>query len=105
MDTRLSVYDRLEQYAERGLVSHKLNLYSRQAEKLLREGLAVQRGLPVPGWKGQFECMVGWRYAIPGTVAWRLLEISAEHNPQLKEELSNPSDERTATPYEPGWQN
>ena len=53
MDRGVTVYDRLEQYAESGKVDCELNLYRRQAEKLLREGFAVQRGLPIAGWKGQ----------------------------------------------------
>ena len=103
MDRGLSVYDRLEQHAERGKVECELNLYNRQIEKLMREGLAIQRGLPVPEWKGQYRCHIGWRYALPHTVGWQLLEISADHNPELKEALQNPEKEPVAPPYESGW--
>lgn len=104
MDSGLSVYDRLEQYALKGQVSCELNLYSRQIEKLVREGLAVQRGLPVPGWKGQYRCRIGWRYAVPNTVAWDLLEIAASNNAKLKEALANPDNyQHISYPYESGW--
>lgn len=92
MDRGLSVYDRLEQCALRGQVSCELNLYSRQIEKLVREGLAVQRGLPVPGWKGQYRCHIGWRYAVPNTVAWDLLETAANNSAKLKKALAEPNE-------------
>ena len=94
---RLTVYDRLEMYASDGLVGCELNLYERQIEKLVREGLAVQRGLPIAGWKGQYRCRVGWRYAVPNTTAWNLLQLSAECNNELRQALANPDYEANAT--------
>ena len=103
MDRGVTVYDRLEHYAAAGRVDCELNLYSRQAEKLLREGFAVQRGLPIAGWKGQYRCKIGWRYALPHTIAWKLLEMAAENNMELKESLSTLNDENMEPPYSGGW--
>ena len=89
---RMTVYDRLVMYASDGLVGCALNLYERQIEKLVREGLAVQRGLPVAGWKGQYRCQIGWRYAVPNTTAWHLLQLAAENNEELRQALANPED-------------
>lgn len=100
MDRGLSVYDRLEQYATRGRVFCELNLYSRQIDKLLREGFAVQRGFPVAGWKGQYHCKIGWLYALPNTFAWDLLEIAASNNDKLKEALKDSTQTTIAFPYE-----
>ena len=94
---RLTVYDRLEMYASDGFVGCELNLYERQIEKLVREGLAVQRGLPIAGWKGQYRCRVGWRYAVPNTTAWSLLQLSAECNNELRQALANLDYEANAT--------
>ena len=95
----MTVIDRLEVYAKEGYVSCSLNLYKRQIEKLvMRDGLAVQCGTPVPGWKGQFRCRIGWRYALPQTTAWHLLEMAAENNPQLKEELQKSSEDNPLEP-------
>ncbi len=103
MDKGLSIYDRLEQYALKGLVSCELNLYSRQIDNLVRDGLAVQRGLPVPDWKGQYRCKIGWRYAFPNTVAMQLLEIAAKNNSELKAALENSDEGDVPFPYETGW--
>ena len=92
MDNGLTVYARLEHYAERGQISCELNLYKRQIEKLLKNGLAVQPLHPMTGYKGQYRCMIGWRYAMFNTVAWHLLEISAEHNESLKKALNEPEE-------------
>ena len=88
---RMTVFDRLEMYASDGLVWCELNLYERQIEKVVREGIAVQRGLPVAGWKGQYRCRLGWRYAVPGTTAWHLLQLAAGCNESLQDELNNPT--------------
>ncbi len=88
---RMTVFDRLEMYASDGLVGCELNLYERQIEKVVREGIAVQRGLPVAGWKGQYRCRLGWRYAVPGTTAWHLLQLAAGCNESLQDELNNPT--------------
>lgn len=88
---RMTVFDRLEMYASDGLVGCELNLYERQIEKVVREGIAVQRGLPVAGWKGQYRCWLGWRYAVPGTTAWHLLQLAAGCNESLQDELNNPT--------------
>ena len=88
---RMTVFDRLEMYASDGLVGCELNLYERQIEKVVREGIAVQRGLPVAGWKGQSRCRLGWRYAVPGTTAWHLLQLAAGCNESLQDELNNPT--------------
>ena len=88
---RMTVFDRLEMYASDGLVGCELNLYERQIEKVVREGIAVQRGLPVAGWKGQYRCRLGWRYAVPGTTAWHLLQFAAGCNESLQDELNNPT--------------
>ena len=103
MDKGLSIYDRLEQYALKGHVSCELNLYSRQIDNLVRDGLAVQRGLPVPDWKGQYRCKIGWRYAFPDTIAWQLLEIAAKNNSELKAALKNPDEGDVPFPYDTGW--
>lgn len=100
---RSTIYERLEQYAKEGHVFTVLNLYNRQIENLVREGFAIQRGIPVPGWKGQYRCKLGWRYALPGTVAWHLLEVAADNNPELREELSNPPEEPLDPPYSTAW--
>lgn len=105
MDRRISVYDRLEYKASQGLVGCKLNLYKRQMEKLLKEGVAIQKGLPVAGWKGQYECMLNWRYAVPNTMAWYLLDLAANSNPELKEALSNPEVGNVPHPYQDNWFN
>lgn len=102
MDTKMSVCDRLVIYAENGYVGCSLNLYNRQIEKLVREGLAVQRGMPVPGWKGQYRCKIGWRYAYPGTIAWRLLEIAADNNPALRKILGS-LEENEFNEFGGGW--
>ena len=86
---RMTVFDRLEMYASDGLVGCELNLYERQIEKVVREGIAVQRGLPVAGWKGQYRCRLGWRCAVPGTTAWHLLQLAADCNESLQDELNN----------------
>ena len=103
MDSGVTIYDRLEQFAVSGKVDCELNLYNRQAEKLLREGFAVQRGLPIPGWKGQYRCRIGWRYALPHTFAWELLEIASDNNPDLRKALSDSDCEDIAPPYRNGW--
>ena len=103
MDRGVTVYDRLEHYAESGKDDCELNIYSRQAEKLLREGFAVQRGLPIAGWKGQYRCKIGWRYALPHTLAWELLEMAADNNSELRESLSNSDNETVEPPYRGGW--
>lgn len=89
MDKGLSVYDRLEQAAVFGKVECELKLYNRQAEKLLREGFAVQRGVPVAGFHGQYRCKIGWRHAVPNTPAWGLLEIAVSCNDELKQAMQN----------------
>ena len=100
---RISVFDRLEMYASDGLVGCTLNLYKRQIVKLVKEGLAVQKGLPVAGWKGQYHCMIGWRYAVPHTTAWHLLQLAAECNPKLRHELSSPEYYETDSAHSNDW--
>ena len=86
----ISVSERLEMYATNGHDSSSLRLYKRQMTQLLiKDGIAVQCVAPVPGWKGQYLCRVGWRYALPGTTAWRLLELAVANNPKLKEEMQD----------------
>lgn len=107
MDRGLSVYDRLEQKAMFGRVECELNLYNWQAEKLLREGFAVQRGVPIAGWPGQYRCKIGWRYAIPHTPAWDLLEIAVSHNDELKAAMQDDEEGKGSVniPYDSGWAN
>ena len=100
---RMTVYDRLELFATNGLVGCDLNLYERQIEKLVRGGLAVQRGLPVAGWKGQYRCKIGWRYAVPHTMAWHLLQLAAENNEKLRQALANPEYEESDSTHSNGW--
>lgn len=104
MDRGLSVYERLEQKAMFGRVECELNLYKRQAEKLLNEGFAVQRGNPVAGWHGQYRCKIGWRYAFPHTPAWDLLEIAVSHNDELRASMQNDEESgHVNIPYDSGW--
>ena len=105
MDRGLSVYDRLEQRAELGKVECELNLYNRQAEKLLREGFAVQRGFPIAGWHGQYRCKIGWRYALSHTPAWNLLEIAVSNNDELKAAMQNTDEGHVNISYDSGWSN
>ena len=103
MDRGITVYDRLEQQALCGRTVCELNLYNRQAEKLLREGFAVQRGLPVPGWKGEFRCKIGWRYALPHTYAWKLLELAADSSEELRFQLNELYSSKMEPPYSGSW--
>ena len=95
----MTVHERLVMYAKDGHTSSNLNLYKRQIEQLvIKDGIAVQCGASVPGWKGQYHCRVGWRYALPGTTAWHLLELAVENNPKLREEIQNSSEESPLFP-------
>ena len=104
MDRVLSVYDRLEHQAMFGRVECELNLYKRQAEKLLNEGFAVQCGNPIIDWQGQYRCKIGWRHALPQTLAWDFLEIAVNHNDELRASMqSDEESDHLNIPYDSGW--
>lgn len=103
MDKVLSVIDRIEHVAELGRIGMELNLYTGQIRNLLKNGFAIQQCYPVPGWKGQFHCRIGWRYVLPGTQAFKCLELAAANNEQLRLSLKDPEANSITPPCSSGW--
>lgn len=96
---QLSVFERLEALAHLGNVECSLNLYPRQAGKLLDEGFELKKIAPVYGRQGQHRYTISWRNATPGTAAFGLLTTAALYDEQLRDQISQDTSEPIKPPY------
>ena len=94
-----SVFERLEALAHLGNVECSLNLYPRQAGKLLDEGFELKKIAPVYGRQGQHRYTISWRNATPGTAAFGLLTTAALYDEQLRDQISQDTSEPIKPPY------
>jgi len=98
---RATIFGRLENRAKRGATSADLRLYQNQERKLLIEGFSVQRIDDLGTRPGQHRCHIGWRYvAMKNCYAYDLLQLAAENNAKLKQQLDNPNQEPCIAPYD-----
>ena len=96
---RLTILERLEDRSQCGRVSAELNLYPRQARRLIEEGFSIEKTAPVYGRQEQHRYRISWRNSVPGTVAYNLLMIAANCNEQLRAELEYESASPVQPPY------
>ncbi len=96
---RPNIIERLEDRAQRGNTTAKLNLYRRQISKLIDQGFSVEKIAPVYGRIGQHHCRISWRNAQSESIAYRLLMIAAGNNDDLCKELMAPSVKPVDPPY------
>lgn len=96
---RLTILERLKVRSQCGRVSAELNLYPRQAHKLIEEGFSIEKIAPVYGRQGQHRYRISWRNSAPDTVAYNLLMTAASCNEQLRAELEHESAEPVKPPY------
>ena len=89
MDKGFNVIERLEYYAEQGRALNELNLYDGQIAYLSKNGFTVQKMYPIAGWKGQFHCRISCMHSAPGTLAFSMLKIAAQKNPELEDVQSS----------------
>lgn len=96
---KLTILERLEVRSQCGRVSAELNLYPRQAHKLIEEGFSIEKIAPVYGRQGQHRYRISWRNAEPDTVAYGLLMTAANNNAGLREELAQENFAPVRPPY------
>ena len=96
---RLTIIERLEYRSQNGRVSAELNLYPRQAKKLMSEGFTLDKKSPIYGRYGQYRYHVSWQNAVPNTVAYSLLMNAVDNNEQLREELAQSNSDPVKPPY------
>lgn len=96
---RLTILERLEVRSQCGRVSAELNLYPRQAHKLIEEGFSIEKIAPVYGRQGQHRYSISWRHAVINTTAHDLLMVAVENNEQLREEITSQASNPVKPPY------
>lgn len=96
---RLTIIERLEYRSQSGRVSAELNLYPRQAKRLIDEGFSIEKIAPVYGRYGQHRYKISWRDATPNTVAYGLLMNAVKNSAQLREELAQANIGPVKPPY------
>lgn len=74
MQSKPSILERLEGFAEYGLTYAKLRLWNKQKEQLENDGFEVSVLAPTDR-KGEYFCLVDWRYPT-AQVAYEMLAIS-----------------------------
>lgn len=96
---RLTIIERLEYRSQHGSTSAELNLYKRQAKKLVSEGFKLEKLSPISGRFGQYRYAISWRHAVINTTAHDLLMVAVENNEQLREEITSQASNPVKLPY------
>lgn len=96
---RLTILERLENRSIHGGTSAELNLYPRQAKKLINDGFSVEEVHPVAGRYGQIRYKISWRNAAIDSIAYGMLLMAASSDSELRRELLQGNFEPVKRPY------
>lgn len=96
---KLTILERLTNRSQHGSTSAELNLYKRQAKKLISEGFKLEKLSPISGRYGQYRYSISWRHAVINTTAHDLLMVAVENNEQLRKEITSQASNPVKPPY------